>query len=73
MKFYCRETDYWYDTDDPDFMWIDCDFCKKSFPSEDGSAFCVGSLYEINFDEKVSCDDCLKDSVDDAWLEEMWS
>ena len=55
-SFYSRETSCWYDTDDPDFTWIECDFCNKSFPSEAGSVFCDGTLYEINFDEKVACE-----------------
>ena len=73
MKFYSRETCCWYDTDDPDFTWIECDFCNKSFPSEAGSVFCDGTLCEINFDEKVACEDCLEDNVDPAWLEEVSS
>ena len=47
---------------------LNCDFCYKELPSCDGSAFCDGSAYVINFSKSICCEDCLNDNVDDDWL-----
>jgi len=71
VAFYHRPNQTFYEPDSDTFSWIPCDFCKKYFPSDDGSAFVDDSLNVINFDQKVCCNKCLNDNVDDAWLSEV--